>query len=110
MAFVFRDHCLPIPTTTAAVSETTTVVNDVTTGGHRPSNDYESVVREGQGRSAGSFSLGRIINFILFVNMNLTALNRPLYARANNDFLSYPKEVTRVLRMKSFIRYILTFE
>ncbi|CAG5097820.1 Oidioi.mRNA.OKI2018_I69.XSR.g15247.t3.cds [Oikopleura dioica] len=78
VAFVFRDHCLPIPTTTAAVSETTTVVNDVTTGGHRPSNDYESVVLEGQGRSAGSFSLGRIINFILFVNMNLTDLNRPL--------------------------------
>jgi hypothetical protein len=55
VAFVFREHCLPIPTTTAAVSETTSIEVNVATGS--PSNDSESVVFEGRGRSsAGSFS------------------------------------------------------
>jgi len=40
VAFVFREHCLPIPTTTATVSETTSIEVNVATGS--PSNDSES--------------------------------------------------------------------
>lgn len=63
VAFVFREQCLPIPTTTAAVSETTVVDLDVTTG-TTGSSANDSVVLQGRGRSsAGSFSLGRIVNY-----------------------------------------------